>query len=191
MSNSHFNFSTASPSRLCRALAIGAYSVTSLFLRKKYWSLVHVGSSMIFVAGRLQVLWTNYERRIVVAHASQLLVELNAHRALSTSLHSRDQLSRTEAMQTCSSLSLSVTYFWTIVTDTLGFFAGETRQNKLHAFVQTFSPHAHEIDWSRGIITRKLSDDRMLSRALKSGRGPGIFSHSSDVRIERVIERVN
>ena len=37
----------------------------ALLLRKKHCSLVHVGSSMIFVAGR-----------------SQLLVELNAHRAL-------------------------------------------------------------------------------------------------------------
>ena len=40
------------------------------------------------------------------------------------------------------------------------------RQSKLHAFVQTFCPHAYEIDRSRGIITRKLSDDRTLSRAL-------------------------
>ena len=167
MSNSRFTFSAASPSRLCRALAIGAYSVTSLLLRKKHWSLVHVGSSMIFVAGRSQVLRTNYKRRIVVAHASQLLVELNAHRALSAPPRSRDQPSRTEAMQTYSSLCRSL---WSTSEPFSPIPSAsslvEPRQSKLHAFVQTFCPHVHEIDRSHGIITRKLSDDRTLLRAL-------------------------
>ena len=35
-----------------------------------------------------------------------------------------------------------------------------------HAFVQTFYPRKYEIDRSRGIITRKLSEVWMLSRAL-------------------------
>ena len=84
--------------KIVQALAIGEHSVTSLLLRKKHWSLVHVGSSMIFVAGRSQVLQTNYKRRVVVVHASQLLVELNAHRVL------QRQPSRIETMQTYSSL---------------------------------------------------------------------------------------
>ena len=54
----------------------------ALFLEKKHCSLVHVGSSVIFVAGRSQILGTDNECSIVVAHSSKLLVELNAHRAL-------------------------------------------------------------------------------------------------------------
>ena len=53
----------------------------ALLLRNKHCLLVHIGSSMIFIAGRSQVLQTNYKCRVAVAHASQLL-ELNAQRAL-------------------------------------------------------------------------------------------------------------
>ena len=76
MSNFCFTFSSASTSRLCRASAIGAYSVMSL---EKHCSLVHVISSMVFVAGRSQVLETNDKCWVVVVHSSQLLVRLDAH----------------------------------------------------------------------------------------------------------------
>ena len=40
-------------------------------------------------------------------------------------------------------------------------------RSKQHAFIQTFYLREYEIDRSRGIITRKLSDDRTLLRALQ------------------------
>ena len=90
--------------------------------------------------------------------------ELNAHRALSMSPRRRNQPSRTEAMQTHSSLCRSPWSTSEPFSSTP--LASSLVKSRLHTFVQTFCPHAHEIDWSRGIITRKLSDDRMLSWAL-------------------------
>ena len=117
---------------------------------------------MIFVAGRSQVLRTKYKCRVVVAHVSQLLVELNVHRVL------QHQPSRIETMQTYSSLCRSP---WStsepFSSIPLASSPVEPCQSKLHTFVQTFCPHTREIDQSCGIITRKLSNDRTLSWALK------------------------
>ena len=70
-------FSSASASILCRALAIGVYSVISLELavfKRKHCSFVDVRSSAVFVVRRSQVLGTDNKRWVVVAHSSQLLV---------------------------------------------------------------------------------------------------------------------
>ena len=52
-----------------------------------------------------------------------------------------------------------------LFVETPRFLGGGSSQNKQHAFFlgQTFCLHMLGIDWSRGIITRKLSDNRMLS----------------------------
>ena len=49
----------------------------ALLLFKKQSSLVHVSSSVIFVAGRSQILGTDNKCRVVVAHSSKLLVEFS------------------------------------------------------------------------------------------------------------------
>ena len=54
----------------------------ALLLEKKQSSLVHVGSSMIFVAGRSQILGTDSKCRVVVAHSSKLLIEFSGNTAL-------------------------------------------------------------------------------------------------------------
>ena len=49
----------------------------ALLLEKKQSSLVHVVSSVIFVAGRSQILGTDNKYRVVVAHSLKLLIELS------------------------------------------------------------------------------------------------------------------
>ena len=49
----------------------------ALLLEKKLSSLMHVGNSVIFVAGRSQILGTYNKCRVVVALSSKLLVKFS------------------------------------------------------------------------------------------------------------------
>jgi len=53
----------------------------ALLLGRKQSSLVHVGSSVIFVAGHSQILGTDNKCRVVVAHSSKLLIEFSGNTA--------------------------------------------------------------------------------------------------------------
>ena len=82
MLNYHFTFSAVSPSRLCRALPIGTYSLSDITGALLLACVCQYQHDLKFVGGCSQVIRTNYKHRVVVAHASQLLIELSAHRAL-------------------------------------------------------------------------------------------------------------